>query len=82
MTETPQPKPSAETLEELAAKIGKVSSALHELLHTWHKLELPGDAYTPASGYPFHLSLDEQAAEVDAWHDAVVMDAHVAAGRA
>ncbi len=54
----------------LAADLSSVESAIYQLLHSWYDVESDG-LEVPASGYPFHESLEEIAANLSAYRETV-----------
>lgn len=71
-----------EQRDEFSALIVELARATGAVTEFWLRHDLPGDFYTPETGYPYDASLDEVAAAVWAWSEAVAGDAHVANGRA
>lgn len=69
-------------LDELAKAVAAAAGALDDVQDTWRRLGLADDAYTPETGYPFTSSLDNVAANMWAWFDAIAGDIDVREGRA
>jgi hypothetical protein len=56
---------------EIRRLLGEVINNLARIEHVWDEADLGGEFWTPESGYPFPLSLDEFTAEVEAWHERI-----------
>lgn len=60
-------------MERFTTLVGKLASALTEVSRFWED-NLPGDAFTPETGYPFSESLDEVELRVIEWHEAIIRE--------